>query len=257
MRRAWRSPRFSEALSPLQLYSFDLGGFLLLDNALDLATVSHMREVISARGMPPAGPSLESQRFGQGGALFEWDPSFVDLIDHRWVVALLRELIGSRVRLDHAYGIRMSPGTEGLGLHGPAEPFDPAQYYVSRMGALRTGLLSFSWALSDGRSGQGGFGCIPGSHRSSLPLPQGAESLVVEVAQPAGSLLVFTEALMHCTLRWTGPEERLVLIFKYSPGSSSWDLPPAAPAETVARMSDQRRRFFQPPSVGGHVPTLD
>ncbi len=258
-RRRWATgaPRGGGGLSPLQRYSFDLNGFLLIEDALDGATVGRMRSVIEAQRLPPPAESISSQRFGQAGRLFEWDGSFVDLIDHPWVVAVLRDLIGPHVRLDHAYGIAMSPGTAGLGLHGPAEPFDPAQFYLSRLGAQRSGLLAFSWSLTEGRPGEGGFGCIPGSHRATQPLPAGAESLLVAVPQPAGSMLVFTEALVHCTIPWNGSGSRLVVMLKYSPGNSAWDPSPAASPDTVASMSESRRRFFQPPSVGGRQPTID
>ena len=256
-----RTPSLPEGqpaeLSQLQLYSFDLNGFLLLESAIDRPAVERMRSIIEAQPLPAPDETIERQRFGQAGRMFEWDPAFVDLIDHPWVVSVLRHLIGPHVRLDHAYGIIMRPGSSGLGLHGPAEPFDPAQFYLSRMGALRSGLLAFSWSLNDAGPGQGGFGCIPGSHRASLPLPPAAESLLVEVPQPAGSLLVFTEALAHCTQPWTGSDTRLVIMLKYSPGNSAWDPRPAAPAETIASMNEARRRFFQPPSVGGHEPLFD
>jgi hypothetical protein len=244
------------ALSPLQRYIFDVQGFLLLERALEPRAVGRLRAVIDAQRLPRPDGTIERQRFGQGGRLFAWDPVFGDLVDHPWVVAVLADLIGPHVRLDHAYGIVMAPGTAGLGLHGPAEPFDPAQYWVARMGALRSGLLSFSWSLVDGARGEGGFGCIPGSHRAADPLPSGAESLVVEVPQPAGSLLVFTEALAHCTVPWTGRENRFVVMLKYSPGSSAWDPSPAASDEVVAAMPARRRLFFQPPSVGGHSRVL-
>ena len=243
-------------LSPLQRYRFDIDGFLLLEGALGPDRVGHLLSVIESRGLPAPDHTLERQRFGSQGELFGWDPAFTDLIDHPWVIAVLRDLMGTHVRLDHAYGIAMAPGTAGLGLHGPAEPFDPAQYYVSRLGVPRSGLLAFSWALTDGRPGEGGFGCIPGSHRATVALPEGAESLLVEVPQPAGSLLVFTEALAHCTIPWSGPGRRLVVMLKYSPGNSAWDPSPAAPPSTVAAMPESRRLFFQPPSVGGHRPVI-
>lgn len=243
-------------LSPLQRYSFDVQGFLLLEHALDRRTVGRMRSAVEAQGLPRPDGTIERQRFGQGGRMFEWDRAFADLIDHPWVVAVLADLIGPHVRLDHAYGIIMAPGTAGLGLHGPAEPFDPGQYWVNRMGAMRSGLLSFSWSLVDSLPGQGGFGCIPGSHHAAEPLPAGAEPLLVQVPHPAGSLLVFTEALAHCTMPWHGSETRLVIMLKYSPGSSSWDPSPAAPAEIVARMPPRRQLFFQPPSIGGHRPVF-
>jgi hypothetical protein len=170
---------------------------------------------------------------------------------------VLVAFIGPLVRLDHAYGITMSPGTSGLGLHGPGEPFDASQYYVHRMGAIRNGLLTLSWSLTDGGPGNGGFGCIPGSHRASERLPAGAESLLVEVPQPAGSLLVFTEALMHCTVDWQGSGTRRALLYKYSPGSTAWGPWPPAPADVVSSMTPRQQRFFQPPSVGGRIPTVD
>jgi hypothetical protein len=243
-------------LTALHRYTFDLRGYLLFEGVLDRRMVARLQTAIDAQGLPPADATIERQRFGQGGQLFLWDQAFRDLIDHPVAMAVVADLIGPYVRLDHAYGLTMSTGTSGLGLHGPAEPFDSSQYYVHRMGVARSGLLSLCWSLSEGRSGDGGFGCIPGSHRASFPLPAGAESLVVEVPQPAGSLLVFTEALMHGTLPWRGSATRWALLYKYSPGSTAWDPRPAAPAEVVATMSSRQRRFFQPPSVGGRAPTL-
>jgi hypothetical protein len=251
-----KRPEAISALSPLDRYTFDLRGYLLFERVLDEATVAGLRAVIDRQGLPPADETIQGQRFGNDGRMFAWDRSFSDLIDHPLAVAAVVELIGPYVRLDHAYGITMSPGTSGLGLHGPAEPFDASQYYVHRMGAIRNGLLTLSWSLSDSGTGDGGFGCIPGSHRASEPLPAGAESLLVEVPQPAGSLLVFTEALMHCTVPWRGAGTRWALLYKYSPGSTAWGPGPAASAELVSSMSPRQQRFFQPPSVGGRVPTI-
>jgi hypothetical protein len=249
--------RRGPGLTALDRYTFDVRGYLLHEDVLDRRTVARLRTAIDAQRLLPADETIERQRFGQGGRLFSWDQGFCDLIDHPVAVGVVADLIGPYVRLDHAYGLTMRPGTSGLGLHGPAEPFDSSQYYVQRMGVARSGLLSLCWSLSDGRPGDGGFGCIPGSHRASFPLPAGAESLVTEVPQPAGSLLVFTEALMHCTLRWRGSGTRWALLYKYSPGSTAWDPYPPAPAEVVATMSPGQQRFFQPPYVGGRAPTLD
>jgi hypothetical protein len=256
--RWWKAERTEviAPLRPLDRYTFDLRGYLLFENALDRRTVGRLRELIDRQDLPPADETIERQRFGQDGRMFAWDPAFAALIDHPLALAVVVALIGPFVRLDHAYGITMRPGTSGLGLHGPAEPFDASQYYVHRKGAMRNGLLTLSWSLCDSAPGEGGFGCIPGSHRASEPLPPGAERLVVEVPQPAGSLLVFTEALMHCTVPWRATGTRWALLFKYSPGSTAWGPGPAAPAEVVATLSDRQQRFFQPPSVGGRTPTV-
>jgi Phytanoyl-CoA dioxygenase (PhyH) len=243
-------------LSELERYTFDLQGYLLFENVLDTRMVPRLMDSINRQQVPEADETIQRQRFGGGGALFAWDRAFCDLIDHPLALAILKEFIGPYVRLDHAYGITMAPGTAGLGLHGPAQPFDSSQYYVPRMGVTRSGLLSLSWSLSDARRDYGGFGCIPGSHRASFPVPAGADSLLVEVAQPVGSLLVFTEALVHCTIPWCGPETRWTVIYKYSPGSTAWDPNPAAYPEQIAAMTTRQRLFFQPPSVGGRTPTI-
>jgi hypothetical protein len=244
-------------LTPLDRYRFDVQGYLLFEDVLSPGTVAVLRDTIDAQRLPVADDTIERQRFGQRGQLFEWSGAFCDLVDHPLVVSVLLELIGPYVRLDHAYGITMLPGTSGLGLHGPAEPFDPAQYYLRRMGAMRSGLLTFSWSLSDGRPGAGGFGCIPGSHLAAHQVPEGAESLVVEVPQPAGSLLVFTEALVHRTIPWRGDETRWAVLYKYSPASSAWDPNPAASPETVKAMTPAQQLFFAAPSVGGRQPAIE
>jgi hypothetical protein len=252
----WDRPSPPSGLRPLDRYTFDLRGYLVFEDVLSRRAVARLRGAIDAQGLPPADETIAGQRFGNDGVMFGWDQAICDLIDHPLALAAISTLIGPQVRLDHAYGIKMRPGTSGLGLHGPGEPFDASQYYVHRMGAMRSGLLTLTWSLCDAGPGAGGFGCIPGSHRASEPLPAGAESLLVEVPLPAGSLLVFTEALMHCTIPWRGPGNRWALLYKYSPGSTAWGPGPAAPPELVATMSPRQQRFFQPPSVGGRVPTF-
>jgi hypothetical protein len=241
----------------LDRYRFDLAGYLLIPDVLGRKTVDGLRRVIDAQGLPAADHTLARQRFGVGGGLFAWDAAFRDLIDHPVALAVLSELIGIHARLDHAYGITMTPGTSGLGLHGPAEPWDDSQYYVCAMGALRSGLLTLSWGLGDGRAGAGGFGCIPGSHKASGPRPAGAEDLIVEVPQPAGSLLVFTEALSHCTIPWQGPDTRWAVLYKYSPGSTAWDPNPVAAPDVIAGMTARQQRLCQPPYIGGRAPSFE
>jgi hypothetical protein len=116
------------------------------------------------------------------------------------------------------------------------------------------GLLSFAWALTEGGPGDGGFGCVPGSHRAAEPFPAGGEALVVEVPQRTGDLLVFTEALVHCTIPWQSHDDRYSLLYKYSPGNSSWAAHPAAPPEALPLLTERQRLLVEPPYVGGRRP---
>ncbi len=226
-------------------------GFLVLPGALAPHQVDRLRAAVHAVRRPPAGSDLSSQRIND--LLLQGQP-FVDLLDHPVALAVLDEVHGPATRIDHAYAIRMAPTTSGLGLHGGPVPWDPSQFYVHDLGRARLGLVTLSWALVDHPPGSGGFGCIPGSHRAGMPVPAGAERLVTEVPVHAGDLLVFTEAVAHCTVPWQGPGERLAVLYKYSPGSSAWSdwqhLQPVLGLD----LTDCQRRLLQPPSVGYFTP---
>ena len=45
---------------------------------------------------------------------------------------------------------------------------------------------------------------------------------VRQVEAEAGDLIIFTEALVHGTMEWTAEHERRSLLYKFSPGHSSW-----------------------------------
>ncbi len=241
-------------LSPLDRYAFDCRGWLLFDDVLDAATGGTLREALAAQNLPVPGGSVADQRFGGDGDLLRWHAGFRHLVDHPLVLDALHHLVGPTARLDHSYGIMMRPGTSGLGLHGPQQPFDPSQFYLHRGGRMWNGMVAFSWALTDGEPGDGGFGCIPGSHRAEEPVPAGAEALVTEVPQRAGSLLVFTEALFHCTVPWRGGGVRYSLLYKYCPGNSAWARRPPAPPDVAALLTDRQRVMVSPPAVEGHPP---
>ncbi len=239
------------SLTDLQRYELDVRGFVVVPGGLDGEEVAALRDAVGALDLPPAADDIWSQRVND--LLLRGQP-FVDLLDHPLALSVLGEVHGPATRLDHAYAIRMSPSTAGLGLHGGAVPWDPSQYYVHDRGRPRAGLVTLSWALVDQPAGGGGFGCIPGSHRAGTGLPAGAEALVVEVPVHAGDLLVFTEALAHCTVPWRGPGERLAVLYKYSPGSSAWsDWEHLRPVLDLP-LTDRQRRLLQPPSVGYFQP---
>ena len=235
--------------SALDRYAFDCRGWVLQEDVLDAATVSSLREAIAEQRLPPPGPTIEQQRFGGHGELLRWDPGFRELLDHPVVVDALSWLVGPTARLDHSYGIMMRPGTGGLGLHGPQQPFDPSQFYVHRGGRMWNGLVAFLWALTEAEPGNGGFGCISGSHKADEPLPPDAHGLVEEVTQRAGSVVVFTEALFHCTIPWTGADDRYSLLYKYCPGHMAWARRPPATPDVVATLSERQRLLVEPPYV--------
>jgi phytanoyl-CoA dioxygenase PhyH len=243
----------ADGLSAEQRYFFDVNGYLVLDDVLPRRDVEYLNAILEAQRIAPPGGSIQSQRFGDEFLL--WDQACRDLMNHPAVLPLLRDILGDHLRLDHAYGIVMAPDSLGLGIHGGGTPWDGSQYYLHRGGRMYGGLTTVTWALVDHEPGQGGFGCIPGSHKAEEWVPEWVPpEWVREVPMTAGSVLVFTEALTHTTVRWTAPYYRRCLLFKYAPGHLAWQGWKEPPRRLTKLLTDEQRRLLQPPAVVPHDP---
>src|SRR4051812_895344 len=116
--------------------------------------------------------------------------------------------------MDHApFMLCGGAGAEGLILHGPGHRFDGSQYYTFKNGEMRCGMIVCQFQLANQNAGEGGFCCIPGSHKANYPLPreiqqwESDQDIVVNPACKAGDLLIFNEATTHGTLPWQGAHE--------------------------------------------------
>ena len=152
-RARWWILRGVGGLSDAERYYLDVNGFLVRRGVLGRRDLATLRRCVDDLAVHP-GTTVASQRFA--GHLAQAAP-FRALIDHEAVFAVVRELCGPHVRLDHAYGIVMAPNTAGLDLHGGGHPFDPAQYWVVDRDGVHAGLVAALWGLSDYDDGDGGF----------------------------------------------------------------------------------------------------
>ncbi len=240
-------PRRNAALTPEEKFIVDLDGYMLIRDVLSVDEIAELNELIDA-GDRKGSPS-------------RWGEPFKKLIDHPKILPCLLELIGPTVRLDHDYAIFMSKGDTKGNLHG-GEGGGPHggegdHWYKYRDGVMRTGLCVISYMLADAGKGDGGFACIPGSHKSNFLGNIPAEVRRYEtqphyVVQPearAGDVLFFTEALVHGTNPWTADHERRALLFKYSPGHSAWN-GSYPQADAYGELSERQRRMLLPPSIG-------
>jgi ectoine hydroxylase-related dioxygenase (phytanoyl-CoA dioxygenase family) len=78
------------------------------------------------------------------------------------------------------------------------------------------------------------------------------------VTQPpveAGDALIFTEALIHGTMPWTSSHERRALLYKYSPGHSSWASTYYNPADYPTATA-QQIRIMAAPSIGSRPDSI-
>lgn len=224
-------------LTDREKYLFDLQGYLVVENFLTGDEVRRLNEAIDANldtrvedeSYLAEAKALEGEhRRGKLGGMLLWDrpwcEPFRDLIVHPKLVGYLNGFLGRGWHMDHMPTIFHSvKGTEGLGFHLGDPHWQGGAYYVYRNGEIRNGLMVFQYALTDQLEGQGGFGCIPGSHKTNFLRPLEIDRMERDthvIRNPsvrAGDLLIFTEALTHGTLPWTADHERRAALYRYAP----------------------------------------
>jgi len=232
-----------------QRYLFDLQGFIVVRQALDAGILAELNQAIDAQQLAPPGDDFAGQLFS---GYLAWSAVFRELLDHPAVHPMLTDLFEKRMRLDRYYGIRMRSGTSGLPLHGGAcEAHDQSEFYTFRNGRMSSGIVTVSWALTDMGAGQGGFLCVPGSHKSNFPAPAGWDhrhESVHHVELRAGDVVVFNNALLHGTHPWFAEHERRTLLFKYAPGHLAWSRVYLDWSEELrASLTPTQRTLLEPP----------
>ena len=215
-------------MTEIERYLFDTHGYLVID---DVLTGEEVKRLIRDIPRNPDGSYRTTERDLVNPLGFS--PRYRELIDHPRVVPYLKEIFchddslwEKAFYLEHEYGMVFKKGDKGPWFHNGGTPFSSWCSYQFREGKIYSGLTAVIWALTDVREGDGGFCCIPGSHKSNLALPKAMQSCdspavrghAVQPAVKAGSVILFTEALTHGTRTWQAEHERIALFYKYSPG---------------------------------------
>ncbi len=241
-------------------FCFDLQGYIVVNNVLSPEECTGLCEL--ADRVWPQKPDDGLTRRTED--VSQWDKKVLDLMDHPKILPYLVELIGSRLRIDHDYCIFMKRGGERNALHGGPRLYETDHWYRYSDGIMRNGLMVATWALTDAEIGDGGFVCIPGSHKTNYlsKFPKDIQNFQRDaeyIIQPkllAGDVLIFTEALIHGTRPWRADHERRTLLFKYSPPHSTWRTQPFELAD-YPNATDQQKRLMAPPSVQNHPPVIE
>ena len=252
-------------------YFFDLNGYLVVENALSSEELSKLNEAIdknpdriktrSAEQSLAKGSTALVGKHGRGdlGGMLTWPKPwcqpFRDLLDHPSIVPHLLEVLRDGLRLDHLYGIVTQAGAEGHTLHGGGTADDFTHFYQFHNGRMRCGLTVVSWALTEVGPDYGGFMCIPGSHKSNYVTPPGVSRLekdigvTKQIEAPAGSAIIFTEALTHGTMPWKAAHDRRSILYKYSPGPLTYGerYVPEGVDEVIDAFTPTQRAMLEPP----------
>ncbi len=248
-------------------FLFDLRGYVVIENVLTPEEVSagntavdHHLDLVQKRepGLAQGGKHLVAAtgrgELRQNPLSFErpWCEPFRRMLTHSKSVDVFNEVLGAGFRLDHGPSlIQMDSITEGHRLHG-GMTFDPSQYHGFNHGKMHCGLCVAAWQLTDVTPGDGGFACIPGSHKANYQPPVAVLKLdadwgcVEQVVAAAGAVVIFNEALVHGTLPWQ-PAERLrrSILFKFSPGFMSWGTPHEGCP--IADPTPEEMALYEPP----------
>jgi ectoine hydroxylase-related dioxygenase (phytanoyl-CoA dioxygenase family) len=236
-------------------YFFDLWGYVVVKQALTPAQVTDLNAIVDEKLIEKNITKENNHRFGD---CLKWGPQTRETIANPRMVPYLSALIGPHPRLDHDYlDVILKPGLGPIGatLHGGGTPFDAGQFYRFSEGRMHNGLTVVAYALKDCRPGDGGFACVPGSHKSNYRLPREWVNMadgLAEVVRPvpcvAGDAVIFTEALTHGTLPWKSTSQRRTLFFKYNTHQAAWavhDYDPGAYPD----LTNEARRMLEGPNA--------
>jgi hypothetical protein len=266
----------------IEKYLFDVNGYMVVPGALEPALLKALNAAVDACSQHVV---REEYDLAAGAAAFtgarkrdgfldalSWpDPhgeAFRDLIALPQILGPMLDLLGDGFRLDSVRGTVMAPGTEGFALHGGSGLVDTQCTYEVRDGQLRNGLITVGFALTDVAEGEGGFVCIPGSHKANFPCPEPLARLeqgaahVRPFALDAGDAVIFTEALIHGTLPWRGDAPRRTVFVRYCPGALCFRTDPRPPGypSFADKLTALQQALMEPPyfndrpSIAGLLP---
>ncbi|MFD2083492.1 Phytanoyl-CoA dioxygenase (PhyH) [Actinopolymorpha cephalotaxi] len=217
------------AFTELDRFVFESWGYLVIP---DVLTAEEAEECYDASERLHAARDKE---FGQLGRGYETESSLERLIDHPAVLPKVRGLFGDRFVLQSSWNTMQPAHGRTGGWHqdgSGAYDFGKLGYPVPLI------QLRASFLLTDQtRPGTGNMELIPGSHRSTVPLPadiraaRGDVPIGHVICAPIGSVLLFHNGVWHRTYRHDGDRDRYTAHYVYSP-------PWVRPADRLTNSAD-------------------
>ena len=218
-----------------ELYHWDLCGHLVLHKVMDDDWLAAANEAVDAcadqihvGGSAAKGsPVLAGTGVPSLSNLFELpkphcDP-FRKMIAHPAVIQRLNWMMGSGFRCRSWRAICSPKGTSGHGLHSFADPARPVNTYVLQNGRTYCDSINVAWQLRDVCEADGGFVCIPGSHKARYPswpeliTCEDEMDMVTHVGCKAGDVVMFMGAAQsHGAYPWKSDIERRNVLLGYS-----------------------------------------
>lgn len=263
-------------LSDLDLYQFDLNGYVILRGALGLDEVAELERQLDA--IPPINPNkwfghvhrenLPEERGVSLQQIYEAGPAFEKLIDHPAYFEHLKAFIGNQddfdshhgpIYIDECFGLIRGPGGF-IGMHSGGFKRTKRTQFRYHNHEFHCGQVNVFIPLTDIGPGDGATLVVPGSHKSNLPYPRKnpqstpsdqidkptSPEPTVEVHLKRGDVLMFVDAIRHGGAKRTNPGLRKVVIYRFGPswGNSRHGYLPSK--ALLERLTPQQRKIVQP-----------
>lgn len=225
-------------MTDAEKYLFDVHGYLVIRDALTPGELEAANAAFDAHGdriklrdndLARTSRTLQG-KVGRGdlGGMLTWDKPHCDVFRALMAAPVfkpyLEEVLGPGYRLEAMSAITMDEGAEGFWFHEGGEPHDRSRGFLYRNGRMFCGMTNIAIQLTDVGPGDGGFACLPGSHKANYPCPDEirlyheAQDRIVQVEANAGDAVLFVECLMHGALPWTAAHQRRTLLMRYQSG---------------------------------------
>ena len=208
------------------------------------------------------------------GATQSYGEVLQELLDHPAIVGILNEVLAEDPFLTEEYysfrcegsfitvrppGWEITSGTELPHVVRPPQQANAMRYQVAG-GKIFSGLTRVVWELEEVKAGQGGTTFLTGSHKAHFnyggpdpyspnighsPWEQSMRAAMAQYSCPAGSVIVFTESLIHAANDWTNPDNPRCAVFNcYNSLWAQWHRLNLA-HEIIETMPPKRRSLFR------------
>ncbi|NKB66149.1 MAG: hypothetical protein GKR89_03725 [Candidatus Latescibacteria bacterium] len=241
-----------------QKFFFDLHGWILLPAVLTPAQIEPLKAEV------------------YGGARQSYQGALQTLLDHPAIVGILSEILAEEPYLsDDYYSFRCEGsfttvrppgwskserGDNGLPhVVRPPQQANAMRYQVAG-GKIFAGLTRVVWELEEVKAGQGGTTFLSGSHKAHFnyggpnpnapniggsPWEDSMRAAMTPYSCPAGSVVIFTESLIHAANDWTNPDNPRCAVFNcYNSLWAQWHRLNLA-HEKIEAMPPKRRTLFR------------
>ena len=241
-----------------QRFFFDLKGWITLPGILAADEVEEMKAAV------------------YGGANRSYEAPLDRLLDHPSIVGILTEILADEhhiretcypFRCEGSFTTIRPPGwdTTARGDNGmphvvrPPQRANAMRYQVAG-GKIYSGLTRVVWELEEVKSGQGATSFLSGSHKahfgyggpdshrpniSESPWEAAMRDAMEDYSCPPGSVVIFTESLVHAANDWTNRDNPRCAIFNcYNSLWAQWHRT-NLDHETIVKMPPKRQSLFR------------